>query len=127
MESNNELEESFTTKRQTILSLYEKGLLSDENGKVSISNKLKLLDMLGFKSWEGFEDINEMHKTRANKENLKLIDLSDPLEIDNHELHIHEHIKHIISDCSEKEDKNFIKKLINHIKQHKTKSKINED
>lgn len=127
LESNNELEESFTTKRQTILSLYEKGLLSDENGKVSISNKLKLLDMLGFKSWEGFEDINEMHKTRANKENLKLIDLSDPLEIDNHELHIHEHIKYIISDCREKEDKNFIKKLINHIKQHKTKSKINED
>lgn len=126
-ETNNELEESLSRKKETILNLYDKGLLSDSNGKISSSNKLKILNMLGFNNWDGYEDINESHKSRANKENLKLITLLVPLEVDDHEIHILEHTKYIISDKGEKEDKNFINSLINHIKDHKTQLLKNKE
>ena len=127
LETNNELEESLSRKKETILNLYDKGLLSDSNGKISSSNKLKILNMLGFNNWDGYEDINESHKSRANKENLKLITLLVPLEVDDHEIHILEHTKYIISDKGEKEDKNFINSLINHIKDHKTQLLKNKE
>ena len=126
-ETNNDLEESLSRKKETILNLYDKGLLSDSNGKISSSNKLKILNMLGFNNWDGYEDINESHKSRANKENLKLITLLVPLEVDDHEIHILEHTKYIISDKGEKEDKNFINSLINHIKDHKTQLLKNKE
>ena len=126
-ETNNELEESLSRKKETILNLYDKGLFSDANGKTSNSNKLKILNMLGFNKWDGYEDINESHRSRANKENLKLITLLIPLEVDDHEIHILEHTKFIISDKGEKEDKKFINSLINHIKDHKTQLLKNKE
>lgn len=119
LESNNELEESPNEKKNLILTLYDKGLLSDENGNISNSNKLKILNMLGFKNWESIDDIKEHHKARANKENLSIIKLETPIEIDDHEIHINEHTKFLISDQGTNLPLDTKNKFLEHIKQHK--------
>lgn len=120
LESNNELEESAIDKRALLLSLYDKGLLSDNNGNVSQNTKLKILDSLGFKNWDNFTDINELHKTKASKENLQVLNLGDAIEIDDHDIHINEHTRFLISDESQSIDNEFKQKLIQHIADHKT-------
>lgn len=122
-EYDNELENSTENTKSLILSLYDKGLLSDENGKVSLVTKHKILEMLGFKNWEAYDDLTEKHKSRANKENLKLIKLQSPLDIDEHTIHINEHTKFLISDKATNLEEEFKSQLLNHIKEHKEKQK----
>lgn len=119
LESNNELEESESSKKEFILKLYDIGLLSDENGKVSNSTKNKLLSMLGMKSWENQESISELHKKRANKENLGLIKINKPLTVDDHTIHIEEHTKFLISDNAEQINEETKILILNHIDEHK--------
>ena len=95
------------------------GLLSDENGKINFSIKNKVLNMLGFKTWENYEHIDELHRKRACKENLNIINLAKPLEVDNHEVHIEEHIKYLISDIGESLQTDKKDSLLNHINEHK--------
>lgn len=116
LESNNELEESDSTKKEFILKLYDMGLLSDENGKVSNSTKNKILKILGMKSWDNYESTNELHKKRANKENLELIKIETPLPVDNHQIHIEEHTRYIIENNLNEKTKET---LLKHISKHK--------
>lgn len=125
LDSKNELESDESEKRELILTLLDKGLLYDEDGQMSSNNKLKLLNLLGFENWEIGETIDDAHKKRAQSENLKIIELDDPLEIDNHQIHINEHIKFIISNQKDT-DKIFINNLLNHIKKHKEQNKENK-
>ena len=123
LETENELQDSIESQKQAIFTLFDKGILCDNNGKLSPSNKLKILDMFGFKNWEIYSDINETHKERAINENLGLIELDQPLEIDNHEIHIEEHSKHIISDFKNQIKPEFKSKLLEHINNHKNMMK----
>ena len=120
IETNNELEENTNQKRALILDLYSKGLLCDNDGKISYNNKLKILELFGLKNYNTFDDTDELHRQRAIKENNNLIKLEEPLSIDNHEIHITEHTKYIISaDEKQSFNKEEINNLINHINQHK--------
>ena len=121
LESNNELTESVDAKKQTLLSLYDRGLLFDNNGKISNSNRMKILNMLGFKNWDSYEDINEIHKNRAINENLEIIKLEPPLDIDNHEIHIEEHSKYILNDSKNSIKESLKNELLEHIKLHKSR------
>lgn len=119
LENNNELDDSATKLKNSILALYEKGLFCDENGKISSSNKMKILNMFGITNFEQFEDLDDLHKARASKENLNISNLCDPLEIDDHKIHILEHTRYLIGDESGKLSKSERDKLLNHIKLHK--------
>ena len=62
-ETETELSETLTQRRQMIFQLLEAGLLSDSNGKVSAKMKAKILESLGFGVWDGvFEDTNLENK-----------------------------------------------------------------
>jgi hypothetical protein len=119
LDTKNELIDDESDKKQLILKLLDKGLLNDEDGQITPNNKIKLFNMLGFENWEISENIDDLQKKRANKENHKLIELMSPIEIDNHQIHICEHTKFLISDASNDIDNDFRIKLLNHIKQHK--------
>ena len=119
LEFDNELEETVNDKREYILKLFNAGLLSDENGNISSSTKNKLLMILGLNSWESYESTDELHKKRANRENIELIKLEKPLSIDNHTIHIEEHIRYLISDNAENLDMELKNKLLKHIEEHK--------
>ena len=109
-----------------VFDLLNAGLLQDENGKLSNRMRVKALELLGFGVWENAQDINEIHTKRASKENAMLLEgkMPEPTELDNHEIHISEHIAFILSgDYSEKQQKS----MIEHIRMHKAMLRVKED
>ncbi len=128
-ETDTELTESLAQRRSMVFDLLDAGLLSDENGKLSNRMRLKALDLLGFGIWENAQDINELHTKKASSENLDLAKGKEVkvCEIDNHNLHITEHITYMLSN----EYKNLVSSkpnieetFLNHIRQHKQMKKI---
>ena len=81
-------------KKQTILKLYEAGILTDGDGKLSVENKNRVLDAFGFGSFENARDISMLHIAKAGEENLDLkAEMVDVDVYDEHELHITEHTR----------------------------------
>ncbi|MBQ8468677.1 MAG: hypothetical protein IJ542_02855 [Clostridia bacterium] len=119
LDTTNELTESAVQKQSLLLELYSKGLLSDENGKISNRTRVKILESLGFASWENSQDISIMHSKKAIKENLNIEEVESPLEVDDHKIHIEEHTRFLISDESKKFSDEHNQKILEHIKQHK--------
>ncbi|MBQ3494426.1 MAG: hypothetical protein IJA69_03330, partial [Clostridia bacterium] len=108
-ETDTELTESLAQRRSMVFELLNAGLLHDENGKLSNRMRLKALDLLGFGIWENAQDINELHSKKASSENIDISEgkKSRVLEIDNHDLHINEHIAYMLgADYAEKYSKN---------------------
>ena len=86
--------------------------------------RLKALDLLGFGIWENSQDLNELHTKKASQENSEIISGKNVkvLEIDNHDLHINEHISYMLGgDYSQKysQDPKIEQCFLSHIKQHK--------
>lgn len=116
------LGESVAQRRTMLLELLKSGILYDKDGKFSQSMRTKCLDLLGFGTWEHSTDINALHINHAQEENISMRSEDvEILPIDNHEIHIEEHISYILSngikDCKNYEEvKN---RILNHIEQHK--------
>ncbi len=124
IDANNTLDETTANKKEILLKLIEKGIFSDNSGNITNQTKEKILSTLGFENWCSFDELDELHKKRAEKENLKLIKLEDPLDVDDDKIHIEQHTKFIISD-NNNSDQKFISNLIKHIQKHK--EKLNKD
>lgn len=132
LETSNEIGDTLAQKRNMIFKLLEAGLLSDENGKISNRVRSKTLEMLGYGIWETQNDISELHMRKADKENIAMMQglEQEVLEIDDHKLHIDEHIAFMLGAEYEKEVKKnpLIKRiLISHIQLHKNFLKENEN
>lgn len=119
LDTINELTETPAQRKNMLLDLYKTGLLNDENGKLSNRNRARILESLGFGIWESEQDISNLHIKRAVKENIKLQDVN-PREIDDHDIHVVEHTKYLLSSESEKATKEHIKKIEAHILAHKS-------
>jgi len=123
-----EEKESSYEKRETLLKLLEAGILTDEDGKLSKENKMRVLEAFGFGSYENAKDISSLHIAKASEENLslkKMEVLAD--EYDDHELHIGEHTRFLLSTAfKESKNKEEIKKrFLAHIASHKA-LRVNE-
>lgn len=119
LDTTNELTESSASRKNLLLELYDKGLLASEDGKISNRTRVKILDSLGFGSWENSQDISIMHTKRATKENLRLSEVAEPLEVDDHQIHIEEHTRFLISDECNKFSQEHNQKILEHIRDHK--------
>lgn len=119
LDTVNELTETPTQRKSMLMELYKAGLLNDENGKLSNRNRAKLIEFLGMGVWENSNDLTQMHIKKAVKENIKLENMT-PLEIDDHDIHIEEHTKFILSNESEQFTSEHIDKLQKHIFAHKS-------
>lgn len=85
-------------RRETLLRLYEAGILSDEDGKLSAENKHRVLEAFGFGSYENARDISALHIARAGEENLEMKKADVAVEsYDDHALHITEHTRYLLS------------------------------
>ncbi|MBR1984913.1 MAG: hypothetical protein IKA31_04145 [Clostridia bacterium] len=123
-ETETEISETLAQRRNMVFELLNAGLLSDENGKLSNRMRVKALELLGFGVWENSQDINELHTKRASEENIGLLknEKLRVLEIDDHDLHISEHIAFMLkSDFIKKCEKNekLEEKMLSHIREHK--------
>lgn len=106
-------------KRETLLRLFEAGLLSDGEGKVSEENKLRILDAFGFGSYENAKDISALHVAKAAGENGRLVneDVS-PDGYDDHALHVAEHLRFLLSEELKGISEGLKKRAARHIRAH---------
>jgi len=123
LDTVNELSDSISSRRQNAIELFRAGLFSDENGKLDNYAKSKILDILGFGSFESGQDITQSHIARAKSENLKMENMM-VLEIDDHDVHIAEHTRHIIENSELTQD--CIDKMLDHIRTHKSFKRAGE-
>ena len=118
-DTENEIEDSLSTRRAMVYDLLGLGLFADENGIIPARTKTKLLEILGFGNWEQSRDANEAHLAKAERENFELKSrdvVPDP--VDDHALHITEHTKLCVSAPCEKDEK-FRARVTAHINKHK--------
>ncbi|MBE5745760.1 MAG: hypothetical protein E7359_00520 [Clostridiales bacterium] len=131
-ETESEIGETKAQKRSLIFELLNAGLLYNEDGKMSTRIKAKTLEMLGFGMWDTQYDLEELHMKKAGKEHLSLINtnnIDNALEIDNHNLHIDEHVAFMLSEEYSKAVKlnpEIQDKILKHIKEHKNFLKSEE-
>ena len=115
-----------TEKKETLLRLYQAGLLTDENGVLTPENKHRILDAFGFGSYENTRDISSLHIEKAGEENvdMKGAELA-PDEYDNHTLHVEEHTRFLLG-AEFKRGKNKAEwkaRILAHIKAHRQMEK----
>ena len=118
-DTENEIEDSLSTRRAMVYDLLGLGLFADENGIIPARTKAKLLEILGFGNWEQSRDADEAHLAKAERENFELKSrdvVPDP--VDDHALHITEHTKLCVSAPCEKDEK-FRTRVTAHINKHK--------
>lgn len=121
-ETETEGADTLTQRRNMIYTLLDKGLLTDEDGKLSQSLKSKILEMIGFGNWENSQDLDSLHIRRADNENLAMLDKEEikVKPIDDHNLHINEHIAYMLSGEYEKNATEEVENIfIKHIEEHK--------
>ena len=116
------LGESVASRRSMLLQLLESGILYDKDGNFSPSMRARCLDLLGFGAWEHSTDLNSLHINRAQEENILMRSAdAEILPIDNHQIHIDEHISYILSngfkDCKNYDEVKL--RILNHIENHK--------
>ena len=115
---------SLAQKREMVFKLLENGILENENGQLSNRMKCKVLEMLGMGVWENAQDLNELHIKKASNENLKMLDgvVCKPLEIDDHKLHINEHIAFMLGqdyEIAKSKNPKLEEIFLNHVRNHK--------
>ena len=101
-------------KKATLLQLYQAGLLTDEDGKLSMENKNRILEAFGFGSYENAKDISALHIAKASEENIDMKSENAAVEdYDDHALHIQEHTRYLLSaDFKRSRDREGIKQRI---------------
>ena len=117
LEADSEVNTTPAQKRNTIYEILDKGLFTDESGKLSVSAKNRLLELLGYASLAGERDLGELNRARAGEENLKMRTGSvEVKDYDDHVTHITEHTAFLLS---EELDSAAEKRISAHVARHK--------
>ncbi len=116
-------------KKATLLQLYEAGLLTDENGEISKENRHRILEAFGFGGYENARDISALHIAKASEENLEM--KQGEVEVDSyddHELHITEHTRFLLSEEFKKFRNSEMKKRFEaHVAAHVKRKKEDKE
>lgn len=88
------LAESPAQRRQMVFDLLGTGLFNDpDTGQISKETRAKILEIIELGNWESADDKDEIHLSKAERENrkLSLLQPADPAPYDDHVLHISRH------------------------------------
>ena len=120
-DTENELNQTPAQKKNAVLQMLQSGLLSDDSGKISARNKSKILEILGYGSLDNAQDINNLHRNKAERENIDMLKKDAVVEgYDDHLIHIDEHTRRVLEyDVEGENDKEFKSRLQKHIEEHK--------
>jgi hypothetical protein len=113
-------------KQAAILRLYEAGLLADKDGKISEEHRHRILEAFGFGGFENARDISALHIAKAAEENLQLKTTDVEVdEYDDHDLHIVEHTRFLLSaEFKRSRGNTEIKaRFLKHMKEHEKQKK----
>lgn len=124
LENENELLYTERQRKEVLLTLYNSGLLADEQGKVRQATKEKLLSLLGYKDLDYRKGLSRLQEEKAQTENEKMLSCTvQTEEIDDDEIHEETHIRYVLSEygsLTEEQKQRFFA----HIKGHKQKQII---
>ena len=120
LESENELLYTARQKKNVVFQLYESGLLFNENGKLDAAIKEKVLSLLGYKDLDSQKGLARLQEEKAAKENEKIRKGKKVVceEIDDHDIHVNEHKKYVLSEYDELTDSERAR-FSEHIAEHK--------
>lgn len=121
-DTDNESNDTLSQRRTMVFTLLDKGLLSDEDGKISNSMKAKIMENIGFGVWDSSVDLRDLHIKNADIENNSLNSGKDVevKEIDDDELHITQHTAFMLKVLYSGEfDKKIERLFLKHIQKHK--------
>jgi hypothetical protein len=119
LEADSEINLTPAQRRSVVYDMLDKGLLSGEDGKVSLSVKNKILELLGYKGFVGSRDLDSLHRARCGEENLTLKTKDVDVKCyDDHVVHITEHTAFLLT---EKLDEKQEARIIAHLEKHKQK------
>ena len=121
LESDSDINLTPAERRNVVYELIDKGLLSDEDGRMSPSVKNRVLEFIGYGAFASGRDLAHMHAVRAGEENgAMLLSGVDVNDYDDHAVHIGEHTAFILSGKANGEAE---KRVCEHIKLHRKKLK----
>ncbi len=109
-------------RKEILLKLYQAGVLTDENGKLTAQNKQRILEAFGFDGYENTQDISSLHIAKAGEENIEMSKNDVGVdEYDEHALHITEHTRYLLSAefKKHKNNDNLKKRYCQHIAMHR--------
>lgn len=118
-DTENELTASPAQKKSAVYDMLNAGLLSDDDGKMNQRTKAKILELLGFGTLSGAQDITNLHIDKAQRENISIASADvEPEEFDDHAVHVTEHTRFLLSEDfgGKAQLKN---KLLAHLRKHK--------
>lgn len=125
-DTESESNETLSQRRNMIFQLLDKNLLCDEDGKISNSMKVKIMENIGFGSWDSAVDLTDLHVKNADQENNQMFSGKSLTvkEIDDDDIHLTQHIAYMLKvvyagQVNKKIEENFL----NHIKSHKERQK----
>ena len=104
-------ERTAAERREEIFNLLSLGLLQDEEGKLSDETRARVLDALGYGSFENARDVSHLHLKKAERENV------EAAVYDDHRLHIAEHVRALLS--GGEEDGEVRERIARHIASHR--------
>lgn len=118
-DTENELSYTPAQKKNAIYDMISTGLLSDADGTLNQSTKAKILDLLGYGTLAGTQDLVNLHIDKAQRENIAMQNsVVEAEDFDDHELHINEHVKCLLTEDFS-DDYNYKNRIIAHMNVHK--------
>ena len=106
--------------KEEILRLLSLGLLKDSEGNLSEETRNRILDALGYGSFENARDISRLHIAKAERENVLLAhEDAEVAEYDDHALHILEHLRFLLS--GGERDAATKARVMRHLESHRRK------
>lgn len=109
-------------RKEEILSLLSLGLLQDGEGKLSDETRARVLDALGYGTFENARDVSHLHLKKAERENFLLAQKDvEAAEYDDHKLHTAEHVRALLS--GGEENRAVRERILRHLASHREKEK----
>ncbi len=106
--------------KEDLLQLLSLGLLKNADGTLSDDTRNRVLDALGYGSFENARDISRLHISKAEWENARLArEDVDADEYDDHALHITEHLRYLLS--GGENDAATKARIMRHLEAHRRK------
>ena len=107
-------------RKEDILSLLSLGLLRNADGSFSDDTRNRVLEALGYGSFENARDISHLHLKKAERENLVLAQRDvEADEYDDHALHRAEHVRALLSGGEQNEAVRG--RILRHLASHREK------
>ncbi len=104
--------------REEIIKLLDLGLLQNKEGALDDEMRNRVLEALGYGSFESARDISSLHLKKAERENLILAQRDVEADVyDDHELHIAEHMRYLLS--GGEENQAVKERVLRHIRSHR--------